>query len=90
MSTPVIALVMFGAMIVMLACGIWIALALCLTAWIGVVFFTGASGAATLFVSIWCSTASWELASLPLFIWMGEILFRRGSRTKCSTVSRRG
>lgn len=76
MSTPLIAVVMFGAMMLMLASGIWIALALCLTAWIGVVFFTGASGAATLFVSMWSSTASWELASLPLFIWMGEILFR--------------
>jgi tripartite ATP-independent transporter DctM subunit len=29
-----------------------------------------------LFSAFWESNASWELAALPLFIWMGEILFR--------------
>jgi tripartite ATP-independent transporter DctM subunit len=76
MSTTEIALVMFGAMMVMLAGGIWIAISLAITAWIAIAFFTSSSAASSLVVSIWGSTASWELASLPLFIWMGEILFR--------------
>ena len=29
-----------------------------------------------MFSAFWESSASWELAALPLFIWMGEILFR--------------
>jgi tripartite ATP-independent transporter DctM subunit len=29
-----------------------------------------------LFQSFWGSSASWSLAALPLFVWMGEILFR--------------
>ena len=76
MTTMQVAMIMFGAMMLMLAGGIWIAISLCLTAWIGIAFFTGASASMSMFVSMWGSTSSWELASLPLFIWMGEILFR--------------
>lgn len=76
MSTFEISLVLLGVMMVLLAGGIWIAMALAITAWVGLAFFSDSSPAAGLFVSMWNSTASWELASLPLFIWMGEILFR--------------
>jgi tripartite ATP-independent transporter DctM subunit len=76
MSTFEISLVIFGVMMLLLASGIWIAISLAIAAWVGLTFFTDSSASASLFVSMWNSTASWELASLPLFIWMGEILFR--------------
>ena len=36
----------------------------------------GRRHAKNLFTAFWNANASWELAALPLFIWMGEILFR--------------
>ena len=56
--------------------GVWIAMTLAICGWIGQAFFTSTAPGKNLFSSFWESNASWELAALPLFIWMGEILFR--------------
>jgi TRAP-type mannitol/chloroaromatic compound transport system permease large subunit len=40
--------------------------------------------------TVWSSSASWTLAALPLFIWMGEILFRTRLSSRCSAASRPG
>ena len=45
-------------------------------AWVGLQFFTTSPPDVNLFQAFWGSSASWTLAALPLFIWMGEILFR--------------
>ncbi len=63
-------------MLVLLAGGVWIAMTLAIVGWVGQAFFTSTLPAKNLFSSFWESNASWELAALPLFIWMGEILFR--------------
>jgi tripartite ATP-independent transporter DctM subunit len=63
-------------MLVLLACGVWIAMTLAIVGWIGQAFFTNTMPGRNLFSAFWESNASWELAALPLFIWMGEILFR--------------
>ncbi len=63
-------------MMVLLAGGVWIAMTLAICGWVGQAFFTSTSPGNNLFSSFWESNASWELAALPLFIWMGEILFR--------------
>ncbi|MFZ2738725.1 MAG: TRAP transporter large permease subunit [Burkholderiaceae bacterium] len=63
-------------MMVLLAGGVWIAMTLAICGWIGQAFFTTTSPGHNLFSAFWESNASWELAALPLFIWMGEILFR--------------
>jgi len=63
-------------MLVLLAGGVWIAMTLAIVGWVGQAFFTNTLPAKNLFSSFWESNASWELAALPLFIWMGEILFR--------------
>jgi tripartite ATP-independent transporter DctM subunit len=66
-------------MMLLLSGGVWIAMTLAITGWIGMVFFTSQPPSIwgkNLFSSMWESSASWELAALPLFIWMGEILFR--------------
>jgi tripartite ATP-independent transporter DctM subunit len=63
-------------MMVLLTGGVWIAMTLAICGWVGQAFFTTTSPGNNLFSSFWESNASWELAALPLFIWMGEILFR--------------
>jgi tripartite ATP-independent transporter DctM subunit len=63
-------------MLVLLAGGVWIAMSLAIVGWIGMEFFTGTPPGKNLFTAFWGSNASWTLAALPMFIWMGEILFR--------------
>jgi tripartite ATP-independent transporter DctM subunit len=66
-------------MFVLLAAGVWIGMTLAIVGGAGMVWFTSLStevAAKNLFTAFWNANASWELAALPLFIWMGEILFR--------------
>ena len=63
-------------MLVLLSGGVWIAMTLAICGWVGQAFFTSTQPGMNLFSAFWESNASWELAALPLFIWMGEILFR--------------
>jgi tripartite ATP-independent transporter DctM subunit len=63
-------------MLLLLSGGVWIAMTLAIVGWIGQAFFTTTQPGKNLFSAFWESNASWELAALPLFIWMGEILFR--------------
>jgi len=63
-------------MLMLLTGGVWIAMTLAICGWIGQAFFTSSPAGKNLFSAFWESNASWELAALPLFIWMGEILFR--------------
>ncbi len=67
---------LLGVMLLFLAGGVWIAMTLAIVGWIGQAFFTTTLPGKNLFSAFWESSASWELAALPLFIWMGEILFR--------------
>ena len=69
------ALLLF-VMLLLLSGGVWIAMTLAIVGWIGQAFFTTTVPGKNLFSAFWESNASWELAALPLFIWMGEILFR--------------
>jgi len=75
-STLAIALLLAALLLVLLAGGVWIAVALGAVAWFGIQFFTSTPPDVNLFQSFWGSSASWTLAALPLFIWMGEILYR--------------
>lgn len=60
----------------LLAGGVWIAAVLLITGWVGMVLFTQAPPGPLLATTVWSSTSNWALTALPLFIWMGEILFR--------------
>jgi tripartite ATP-independent transporter DctM subunit len=74
-----IGLFLLVVMLLLLAGGVWIAMTLAIVGWVGMALFTDIQAGRwgeNLFVSMWSSAASWELAALPLFIWMGEILFR--------------
>ncbi|MDO9115738.1 MAG: TRAP transporter large permease subunit [Polaromonas sp.] len=59
-----------------LGTGVWIGLTLSGVAWIGMQLFTTRVAGDAMAVTIWGSASSWTLTALPLFIWMGEILFR--------------
>jgi tripartite ATP-independent transporter DctM subunit len=61
---------------VLLGSGLWIGLALAGVAWIGMELFTARPAGDAMAVTIWGSLSSWTLTALPLFVWMGEILFR--------------
>lgn len=63
-------------MILLLSSGVWIAMTLAIVGWVGQAFFTTTMPGKNLFSAFWETAASWELAALPLFIWMGEILYR--------------
>src|SRR5438105_1976398 len=70
------ATVLLALLLVLLAAGVWIAISLAAVAWFGLQFFTTTPPDVNLFQSFWGSSASWTLAALPLFVWMGEILYR--------------
>lgn len=61
---------------VLLASGTWIGLSLVGVAWIGMELFTSRPVGDAMAVTIWGASSSWTLTALPLFLWMGEILFR--------------
>jgi C4-dicarboxylate transporter, DctM subunit len=60
----------------LLGSGVWIGLTLAGVAWIGMELFSSRSAGDAMAVTIWGSASSWTLTALPLFVWMGEILFR--------------
>src|SRR5712671_2522862 len=60
----------------LLASGLWIGLSLLGVAWIGMQLFSSQPAGDAMAVTIWGSLSSWTLTALPLFVWMGEILFR--------------
>ena len=76
MSPLEIALVLFAVLLILLAGGLWIAIAMGVVAWLGLALFTTSPPEVNLIQAFWGSNASWTLAALPLFVWMGEILFR--------------
>lgn len=76
MDILVVGGILLALMLVLLAGGVWIAMTLAICGWVGQAFFTTTQPGKNLFSAFWESNASWELAALPLFIWMGEILFR--------------
>jgi tripartite ATP-independent transporter DctM subunit len=64
------------ALFVLLGSGVWIGIALAGVAWIGMELFSSRPAGDAMAVTVWGSSSSWTLTALPLFIWMGEILFR--------------
>ncbi|HMB11137.1 TRAP transporter large permease subunit, partial [Saliniramus sp.] len=56
--------------------GLWVAMALAALGLVSITMFSSAPAGLIMSTSIWGGTATWTVASLPLFVWMGEILFR--------------
>ena len=76
MSDIAITGLLIATLFLILASGVWIGLTLSGVAWIGMQLFTARAAGDAMAVTIWGSASSWTLTALPLFIWMGEILFR--------------
>lgn len=60
----------------LLGSSVWIGLALMGVAWVGMELFTSRPAGDAMITTIWTGASSWTLTALPLFIWMGEILYR--------------
>jgi len=71
-----VALLLFGTVLLLLASGIWVAVSLLIVGYIAIEFLTIAPAGSLLASSVWDSSWNWALTALPLFVWMGEILFR--------------
>lgn len=68
-------LILFVLLVGLLAFGVWIGIALIVVGFAAMTA-TNAPIGTVLATTVWASSASWTLAALPLFVWMGEILFR--------------
>ena len=64
------------ALLLLLGSGVWVALSLFGVAFLGLELFTTRPAGDAILTRIWTGSSSWTLTALPLFIWMGEILFR--------------
>ena len=71
-----ITLLLIATLFLILGSGVWIGLALTGVAWVGMELFTSRPVGDAMSITIWSSASSWTLTALPLFVWMGEILFR--------------
>ncbi|MCP5370948.1 MAG: TRAP transporter large permease subunit [Hyphomicrobiales bacterium] len=60
----------------LLGTGVWVGLALLGVAFVGMEMFTSRPVGDTMITTIWSASSSWTLTALPMFIWMGEILYR--------------
>ena len=59
-----------------LGSGVWVALSMIGVSAIGMMLFTSRPVGDAMATTIWGTSSSWTLTALPLFVWMGEILFR--------------
>ncbi len=76
MSDVAVMTLLIVALFALLGSGVWIGLTLAGVAWIGMQLFSPRPAGDAMAVTIWGAASSWTLTALPLFIWMGEILFR--------------
>ena len=67
---------LIALLFILLGAGVWIGIGLLGVAWIAMELFTTRPVGDAMAVTVWGSASSWTLTALPLFIWMGEILFR--------------
>ncbi len=76
MSEILATIVFLIVLFTLLGSSVWVGLALMAVAWVGMELFTSRPAGDAMITTIWTSSSSWTLTALPLFIWMGEILYR--------------
>jgi C4-dicarboxylate transporter, DctM subunit len=86
MNDVAVTTLLIVSLFLLLGSGVWIGLTLAGVAWIGMQLFSSRPAGDAMAVTVWGAASSWTLTALPLFIWMGEILFR----TKLSESMFRG
>ncbi|MXQ12182.1 TRAP transporter large permease [Microvirga makkahensis] len=75
-QTLLASIVLIALTIGLLASGVWVSVALLIVGMALMEFFTAAPMGSLIASTLWDSSWGWALTSLPLFVWMGEILFR--------------
>ena len=76
MDASAISVVLFALMLILLASGLWVAPTLIAVGFVALTLFSSAPVGSLMASTLWDSSWNWALTALPLFIWMGEILFR--------------
>jgi len=76
MNELLIMFLLMASLFAFLAGGVWVGLTLTGVAWVAMTLFSTRPGGDAMAVTIWGAASSWTLTALPLFLWMGEILFR--------------
>ena len=76
MDAGLISLTLFTLMLGLLASGIWVAPTLLAVGFFALEFFSPAPAGSLMASTVWDASWNWALTALPLFVWMGEILFR--------------
>lgn len=75
-QTLLASIVLIGLTLGLLASGVWVSVCLLIVGMALMEFFTAAPMGSLIASTLWDSSWGWALTSLPLFVWMGEILFR--------------
>ena len=76
MSEIFLTIFFLSVLLFFLGSGIWVALSMIGVSAIGMMLFTSRPVGDAMATTIWGTSSSWTLTALPLFVWMGEILFR--------------
>jgi C4-dicarboxylate transporter, DctM subunit len=76
MNEVLVTTLLMVALFALLGSGVWIGLTLAGVAWIGMQLFSSRPAGDAMALTVWGAASSWTLTALPLFVWMGEILFR--------------
>ncbi len=71
-----LALLLMVLLFAVLASGLWIALGLAACALAAMLLKTATPPDQVLATAMWAASNSWDLTALPMFIWMGEVLYR--------------
>ena len=76
MTELLLTIFFISILLIFLGTGVWVALSMVGVSAIGMLLFTSRPVGDAMATTIWGTSSSWTLTALPLFVWMGEILFR--------------
>ena len=76
MTEILLTIFFISVLLIFLGSGIWVAISMVGVSTIGMILFTTRPVGDAMATTIWGASSSWTLTALPLFVWMGEILFR--------------
>ena len=65
-----------SVLLLFLGSGVWVGISMIGVSTIGMLMFTSRPVGDAMATTMWSMGSSWSLTALPLFVWMGEILFR--------------
>ena len=76
MTEILLSIFFISVLLLFLSTGVWVALSMIGVSTIAMTLFTSRPVGDAMATTMWSMASSWSLTALPLFVWMGEILFR--------------